>query len=86
VSTENLEEGEELLKPTRDTMVSYDAVLEALVLTASGDDAKGEEEKKAKREQETIFKLHTLSITELEKQAERLQTQVNIIEDELITS
>ena len=66
--------------------VSYDAVLEALVLTASGDDAKGEEEKKAKRELETIFKLHTLSITELEKQAERLQTQVNIIEDELITS
>ena len=66
--------------------VSYDAVLEALVLTASGDDAKGEAELKAKKAEETMFKLHTLSVEDLEKQVKRLQDQVNMIEDELIAA
>eukprot|EP01043_Picozoa_sp_COSAG02_P057788 COSAG02_NODE_7075_length_3196_cov_1.760736_2_plen_137_part_00 len=66
--------------------VSYDAVLEALVLTASGDDAKGEAEMKAKKLEETMTKLHTLSVEELEKQIKRLQDQVNLIEDELMAA
>jgi len=66
--------------------VSYDAVLEALVLTASGDDAKGEAEMKAKKLEETMNKLHTLSVEDLEKQVKSLQDQVNLIEDELIAA
>jgi hypothetical protein len=66
--------------------VSYDAVLEALVLTASGDDAKGEAEMKAKKNEETMIKLHTLSVEDLERQVKRLQDQVNLIEDELIAA
>ena len=66
--------------------VSYDAVLEALVLTASGDDAKGEKELKAKRREETVTKLHTYSVEELEKQVQNLQEQVNLIEDELMAT
>jgi hypothetical protein len=66
--------------------VSYDAVLEALVLTASGDDAKGEAELKAKKGEQTMLKLHTLSVEDLEKQVTRLQDQVNLIEDELIAA
>lgn len=63
--------------------VKYDAVLEALVLAACGDDAKGEEEKKAKKAEETATKLHTYSVEDLNKQVKRLQEQVNMIEDEL---
>ena len=66
--------------------VSYDAVLEALVLTASGDDAKGESEKKAKKQEQTNKKLHTLSIEELNTEVKILEDEMVIIEDELIAA
>eukprot|EP01046_Picozoa_sp_COSAG06_P041855 COSAG06_NODE_5253_length_3605_cov_72.692812_3_plen_68_part_00 len=66
--------------------MSYDAVLEALVLTASGDDAKGESEKKAKKQEQTNKKLHTLSIEELNTEVKILEDEMVIIEDELIAA
>lgn len=68
------------------TQVRYDAVLEALVLTASGDEAKTAAEMNAKKNDETVFRLHTSTVEDLDIQAKVLLDEIVTIEDELMAS
>ena len=81
---QEFEDMEGAFVPTRDNMVGYDAVLEALVLTASGDGAKTKEELDAANAEQERIELHTTPAADLEKKAELLDLEIAAIEAELM--